>query len=155
MKLLIMVVSLFPAIATASGYEAAKGSNEAGEVLLIDLEYTEKYLECTKKSPEEVCSNVDEPIMEEVISVSKGDVLEKYSLTKECQNTRQYSISCPRSARFPLAGTKYIETTSEDYKPCDVEPYFNKGSGKVYKCVEGCNNPRAPKIFYVQPWECG
>src|ERR1035437_654568 len=73
----------------------------------------------------------------------------------ECPTFTYKIISCLPGRKSPLSGVTYTITTSKTWRPCNVEPFYEKNPGKVYVCVKGCtNNKRAPKIFYVTPWEC-
>lgn len=140
MKILIVLFLLFPNLAVAAGYGGAQGTNKLGEIIRIEGD------------------------IPDTIYVQKNakdfDWKEKYSLDDACptfqkifEGARQFS--CIPNGKSPLAGTTYGVTTSKKYIPCDEPPYNDKSPGEVYVCVKGCENPRAPKIFYVSPWECG
>jgi len=140
MKFIFALIIFVPTIVMAAGYGGAQGANKLGEIVRIEGD------------------------VPDTIYVQKNDKdfewKEKHSLAKECPTFLEIfnwngKFSCIRGGQSPLAGTTYRVTTSEDYTPCDVPPYNSKSPGEVYICIEGCNNPRAPQIFYVGPWECG
>jgi hypothetical protein len=54
----------------------------------------------------------------------------------------------------PLSGVTYKITYSPKWRPCNVDPFYDKSPGQVYVCIKGCSNPRAARIFRVGPWEC-
>jgi hypothetical protein len=140
MRALIAIILLISSTAFAAGYGGAEGKNKRGEIVVIggdvaDLLYVRKN------------KDVYEPS-------------EEYKLAEECENFHltfkgKKSFSCASGRKSPLSGTSYKITTDPKYLPCIDEPYFDKSPGEIYVCVAGCSNPRAPRIFYVSPWECG
>ena len=139
MKALFALLFIFPAIALAAGYGGASGTNSHGEIIRIEGDI-----------PETIYVQKD---------IKDFKWKEKYSLLKECPNfpatTDAKEFSCSKTGESPLAGTTYKITTQRSYKPCNVTPYNDKSPGEVYVCIRGCENLRAPKTFYVSPWECG
>ena len=134
MKRMIIIFLFAPMLAMAAGYSGASGTNKLGEVVVIGDDAYELY----------VMKNKNDSILK-----SK----EQYDFRKECQRYSKDDanfITCKPNSKSPLSGTTYKTTTSKKYHPCD-DPTFN---GTVYVCIKGCNNTRAPKIFYEKPWEC-
>lgn len=136
MKALVAFVALMPSIGMAAAYGGAQGTNKRGETIYIDGDIPEA-IAVRKHSNDPKWS-------------------EQYPLLEECPTFSEAAkqFSCLSNGKSPLAGTTYRVTTSKTYRPCDQPPYDDKSAGQVYLCIEGCNNPRAPKIFYVTPWEC-
>ena len=139
MKSLCIVAALLPSIAFAAGYGGAEGSNKRGEIVRIEGDVAD------------------------TIYVQKGrkdsEWKESYDLNKECPDFQatfegKTHFSCRIDGKSPLAGTRYKVTTSNSYRPCNVEPFFDKTPGEIYVCVSGCDNPRAPTKFILRPWEC-
>lgn len=130
-----MLFLLLPCLAFAEGYSGAHGTNKLGEIVGIgddggDLATT-IYVYAKRAK------------------VSKFKA--RYRLKEECPSFfgGEKQFSCRKDGKSPLAGTTYQVTTSEKYRPCGEE-----FAGEVYVCIAGCNNPHAPKLFYVSAWEC-
>jgi hypothetical protein len=135
MKSAFIFFFLLPCLAFAEGYSGASGVNKRGEIISIgddggDLATTIYVFEKNAESPK---------------------LKERYILKEECPSFfgNREQFSCRKDGKSPLAGTTYRVTTSEKYRPCGDE-----FPGEVYVCIEGCNSPRAPEIFHVNPWEC-
>lgn len=120
----------------AEGYGGAAGRNSRGEIVRIDYADDSTF----------------------VIRVQKGAGpdrwKERYDLHAECPVFGDKWLKCLPGRNSPLSGTTYRITTSPKWRPCHGSPFFDNTPGFVYVCVKGCGNPRAPKVFRVDPWEC-
>jgi hypothetical protein len=130
---------MLPCMALAAGYGGAEGTNRRGEIIHIGDDVAE------------------------TIYVQKGvkdtEWKERYVLRDECPSFAgtyegKGRFSCRKNSSSPLAGATYRLTTSKKYLPCNVPPFNDKTPGELYVCVAGCENPRAPRVFRVSPWEC-
>lgn len=123
-----------PLSCMAAGYGGARGTNSLGEIIHIGGDTADTiYVQKNKQDHE---------------------WLEHYDLRSECPTFDAKVLACLPGRRSPLSGVTYRITTSRKWRPCNTEPYFDKSPGEVYVCVKGCSNKRAPRIFYVDPWEC-
>jgi hypothetical protein len=152
----LLLLFFFSIIGLAAGYGGASGTNSLGEIIHIEGDIADTiYVQKNEKDHEWT---------------------ESYDFLEECPDFPQYAkegeelkdrFSCRKEGKSPLAGAVYKMTTSEDWRPCESFPedmgfqpdpnidYGFDAPGDVYVCIAGCDNPRAPKIFYVNPWECG
>ena len=118
----------------ADGYGGARGKNSLGEIVYIGEDTARSiYVEKNKQD---------------------HDWAEHYDFAAECPTSTHNTFSCPPGRKSPLSGSTYKITTSKKWRPCNVDPFYDKSPGEVYVCVKGCDNKRVPKIFYVNPWEC-
>ena len=118
----------------AAGYGGASGTNALGEIIHISGDMAESLY-------------VQNPAKD------SGPV-ETYDMKQECPTLTDTTLACLPGRASPLSGATYRITTSKRWTPCNVEPYHDKSAGEVYECIAGCGNPRTPKIFHVNPWEC-
>ncbi|HTD27960.1 MAG TPA: hypothetical protein VK660_01070 [Xanthomonadaceae bacterium] len=134
MKGLLLLLLFAPTVALADDYGGAAGRNSRGEIIHIE-------------------GNSADTIY---VQKSKTDHQwkEQHELRVECPVFSDRLLSCLPGRKSPLSGVTYEVTTSRKYRPCNVDPYYDKSAGQVYICIKGCDNPRAPKIFHVFPWEC-
>lgn len=144
MKKVLFILFFVSAHCFSAGYGGANATNNLGDIFFFDL--TDKgFVLYWKKNHDDAW---------------KGS----YELSKLCPefpstidpNTSEFNpyISCPKSPNFPLSGVTYERTIEPTYKPCNVKPIFDETPGIIYKCIKGCDNPRAPNIIYESPWEC-
>lgn len=161
-RVLILAV-LLPSIAFAAGYGGAEGKNSLGEIIRIESDLGETI--SVQKNSEDFEQEETYVTRDECPSFFNEDP----ATVSSYLHTLKEQFSCRKDGKSPLAGTTYKITTSEDWKPCesfpedmgiqqDLEPGIDYGfdaPGEVYVCIAGCDNPRAPQIFYVSPWECG
>ena len=142
MKILCAIaLLLFPVFGFSAGYGGAEGRNRLGERIYIGNDsYYELYV---------------------IRGPGDGEWSKPYDMNAECPEFRNAmekglagTFSCPPQRNFPLSGVTYRITTSNKYRPCDGDPYFDKSPGTVYVCVKGCNRKSAPSIFTESPWEC-
>ena len=132
-----LLLAILPSISVASSYGGAEGLNSLKERVFIG-ESTFFVKKTDEKMPSEA-----------YVTVNECPELEKFIWELKEQ------FSCPRDGNSPLAGTTYKKTTSKTYMPCDIPPYNDKSPGVIYECIDGCDKPRVPKIFYEGPYECG
>ena len=132
--LAITLLLAVPLTALAAAYGGAQGTNRRGEIIRIEGDTAETLY-----------------VQRNAIDTAWA---ERYVMAEECPVFTETTLSCPPGRKSPLSGTTYRITTSKKWTPCDLPPYHDKGPGTIYVCIAGCNNPRAPKVFRVQPWEC-
>jgi hypothetical protein len=134
MRCLMSLLLCVPTFALAAGYGGAAGTNSRGEIIHIAGDTADGIYVQKNKSDHEW--------------------KEHYELRVECPVFSDKLLSCLPGRKSPLSGVTYKITTSRKYRPCDFAPYNDKSPGVVYLCIKGCNNPRAPRMFHVGPWEC-
>lgn len=139
MRTAFLLFVLLPQLAFAEGYSGANGTNKLGERIYIG---------------DDGGDGVDTIYVFEKRTKS-NKWKERYDLREECPSFFLWGkqFSCLKNGKSPLAGSTYQVTTSKKWKPCG-SVRAGEFNGEVYVCIDGCNNPRAPKIFYVNPWEC-
>lgn len=152
MRFALIFIVFVPCFAFAAGYGGAHGTNEYGETIY----FSEKWIEIEGKSRRVLMVSVS-------YTQKNAGQEEPFDFVDECTRfhfeEKEIRISCRKNSKSPLAGTTYRETTSKEYNPCRdddgnyLPPDPEYSGGTVYECIEGCDNPRAPKIFYEQPWE--
>ena len=133
-QLALALLLAIPLTALAAAYGGAQGTNRRGEIIRIEGDTADTLY----------------------VQRNAGDNAwaEHYVMAEECPVFTEKTLSCPPGRKSPLSGTTYRITTSKTWTPCDIPPFHDRGPGKIYVCTAGCDNPRAPKIFRVQPWEC-
>ena len=132
MRYFLMLLACTPLLAIAAPYGGAEGKNQLGEIIGISSEVPEIYVHK---------------------NIKDSEVNERYNLSEECPTFLKgdfKKFSCKSNRKSPLAGTTYKVITSKKYHPCDDHTF----NGTIYVCIKGCNNKRAPKIFYESPYEC-
>jgi hypothetical protein len=138
----VLILALIPATGLAAGYGGAEGRNKAGEIIHLG---SDSYYELFVQKDE-----------------SDHEWVEHYDMNIECPGFAQAMqtlagrrvFSCPANRGFPLSGATYRIATSEEYRPCELEPFFDESPGTVYECIDGCEGERVPPLFYESPWEC-
>lgn len=133
-RLALLCMLLVTAQAHAAGYGGATGRNARGEIIHINGDMAETLY--VQKSAQD------------------SAWVETYEMKQECPIFTDTTLACLPGRASPLSGATYRITTSKRWTPCDVEPFHDKSAGEVYECIAGCGNPRTPKIFHVNPWEC-
>ena len=142
-KLVVFALLLVPGMSLAAGYGGAEGRNKAGEIIHFAADaYYELFVQKNKDDhewTEHYDMNVECPGFVKAMGAAEGTSL---------------VFSCPAGRRFPLSGATYRITTSREYQPCNLDPYFDESPGTIYECIAGCEGKRVPRQFRESPWEC-
>ena len=140
-KLWTIACLLLPALSFAAGYGGAEGRNRLGERIHIGSDsYHELFI---VKGP------------------GDGVWSKPYDMNIHCpefksalESSQVSQFSCPPQRHFPLAGATYRITRSNKYRPCSIDPFYDKSPGTVYVCVKGCGRKSVPAQLWERPWEC-